>query len=332
MANLAQRATRRLRDVAQTALVRVLQLISQFLGRFTPRVQTRIVRAVQVAVEVHVKSSEDDVTTHGAALTYAAFLSLVPLVMLGLAITSEIAVLSDNQSDWYAKLLEAIPGLSPLIGGREQELTNSAASLGVIGIIGVLWTASVLSSRAQNALAVIFGLPKRVVVNRMRALGVTIGLGAALFVSLSVTSIVVGLQLGGVLRVPLQITTWIGLFLLEIGYFTLAYWLLTPRRELRFRDHLAGGIIMAVGWGLLKYIGTLFIERTISKNAALYGALATVFGLLLFIRLAMAAFLYGAEVNSILRRVRLGGEGLDAPGQSAVASTWASGVRPDSST
>jgi YihY family inner membrane protein len=332
MANLAQRATRRLRDAAQTALARVLQLISQFLGRFTPRVQTRIVRGVQVAVEVHVKSTEDDVTTHGAALTYAAFLSLVPLVMLGLAITSELAILSNNQGDWFADLLDAVPGLAPLIGDREQELTSNAASLGLVGIIGVLWTASVLSSRAQRALAVIFGLPKRVVVNRVRALGVTIGLGVALFVSLSITGIVVGLRLGGVLNVPLQIATWIGLLLLEVAYFTLAYWLLTPRRELRFRDHLTGGVIMAVGWGLLKVVGTIVVDRTISRNAALYGTLATVFGLLLFIRLAMALFLYGAEVNSLVRRVRLGGEGLDASHQPIAASASASGTRPDSST
>ena len=85
MANLAQRTTGRLRDMAQTAIARAIQLVSEFLGRFTPPVQTRIVRGVQLGVEVHVKSTEDDVTTHGAALTYAGFLSLVPLILLGLA-------------------------------------------------------------------------------------------------------------------------------------------------------------------------------------------------------------------------------------------------------
>lgn len=309
MANLAQRTTGRLRDLAQTAIARAIQLVSEFLGRFTPPVQTRIVRGVQLGVEVHVKSTEDDVTTHGAALTYAGFLSLVPLILLGLAVTGEIAVLTENQDDWFAKLVDAIPGLGALIGGQEQALARNAASLGVIGLVGVLWTASVLSSRAQRALAVIFGLPPRAMVNRMRALGVTIGLGLALFVSVAVTGIVRTLNLDGVLNVPLQVATWIGLFGVEIVYFTLAYWLLTPRRELRFRDHLAGGVVMAVGWGVLKYVGTFFVERTISKASALYGTLGTVFGLLLFIRLAMWLFLYGAEVNSLVRKLRRAGDG-----------------------
>ena len=82
MPNLTQRATHRVRDTAQTTLARAIQMTSQFLGRFTPGVQTRIVRGVQVCVEVHVKSGVDDVSTHAAALTYAAFLSLVPLIML----------------------------------------------------------------------------------------------------------------------------------------------------------------------------------------------------------------------------------------------------------
>ena len=90
MPNLTQRATHRVRDTAQTALARAIQMMSQFLGRFTPAVQTRIVRGVQVCVEVHVKSGVDDVSTHAAALTYAAFLSLVPLIMLGLAVTGEL--------------------------------------------------------------------------------------------------------------------------------------------------------------------------------------------------------------------------------------------------
>ncbi|HVD71842.1 MAG TPA: hypothetical protein VNG34_13405 [Actinomycetota bacterium] len=38
MPNLTQRATHRVRDTAQTALARTIQMTSQFLGRFTPRV------------------------------------------------------------------------------------------------------------------------------------------------------------------------------------------------------------------------------------------------------------------------------------------------------
>jgi membrane protein len=303
-ANLAQRTVTRLRNTSQTWLLRGIQLTSSFLGRFSPAAQTRMVRAVQLSVEVHVKSDEDDVSTHAAALTYAAFLSVVPMIVLGLAVTGELLRWNASEGEWFARLIDAVPGLEPLVAAQENALRQSATSLGLIGLVGVLWTASVLSSRATRALAVVFGLPRRSVVNRVRSLGVTIGLGIALFVSLALTGVVLGLQLGGLLSLPTRILSSIALFLLEVAFFTLAYWVLTPRRELRFVDHLAGGILMAIGWNVLKYLGAFFIDRAISRASAVYGTLGAIFGLLLFIRLTMWLFMYGAEVTSIARRTR----------------------------
>ena len=301
MANLTQRALGWARDSAQTTLARTIQLVSQMLGRFTPNVQTRIVRIVQIGVEVHVKSAADDVSTHAAALTYAAFLSIVPLMVLGLALSSEIAESTTADSEWFTRLVDGIPGLAPLIASRQQQLARNATSLGVIGLVGVLWTASTLTSRAQHALAVVFGLPRRTVANRMRALTVTIGLGLALVLTLVATGVVIGLQTNWLLTLPLKVMSAFVLLATEVAYFTLAYWLLTPLRTTRLRDHLVGGALMAVGWGVLSYVGAFFVDRTISRSSVLYGALGTVFGLLLFIRLSMWLFLYGAEVTSIVR-------------------------------
>jgi membrane protein len=304
MANLAQLVTRCLRNLTQTSIARALQMVSELLGRFSPGVQTRIVRWVQMAVEVHAKSRADDVSTHAAALTYAAFLSTVPLIMLGLALTGGLLRSSTADADWFSQLVGAIPGLASLIESKETQLTKSATGLGLIGLIGVLWTASVLSSRATRALAVVFGLPQRSVVNRVRALGVTIGLGIALFVSLGLTGLILAIETRGVLSVPAQLLSSLALLLLEVGYFTLAYWLLTPRRELWIVDHVSGGVLMASGWNVLKYLGAFFCDRMISRASALYGTLGAVFGLLLFIRVTMWLFLYGAEVNSLVRAIR----------------------------
>jgi YihY family inner membrane protein len=315
MANLTQRATHRVRDTAQTTLARAIQLASQFLGRFTPRVQTRIVRAVQVCVEVHLKSGVDDVSTHAAALTYAAFLSLIPLIMLGLAVTGALETTTTADARWYTEVVSSIPGLAPLIESQQQTLTANAASLGVVGIVTVLWTASTLTNRAQRALGIVFGAPKRVIANRFRALGVTIGLGVTLIATLALTGLIVGLHVDGLLSFPLKVGSFLVLLALDVGYFTVAYWALTPLRGVPLREHLAGGVLMAAGWAILSFVGVYLVDRSISHASALYGTLGTVFGLLLFIRLAMWLFLYGAEVTSLVHRIRLGDEaGSSHPG------------------
>jgi YihY family inner membrane protein len=195
-----------------------------------------------------------------------------------------------------------------LIESQQQALTRNATSLGLVGIVTVLWTASTLTNRAQRALGIVFGAPRRVIANRFRALGVTVGLGVTLIATLAVTGLIVGLHVEGLLSFPLKVVSFLVLLVLDIGYFTLAYWALTPMREIPLREHLAGGVLMAVGWAILSFVGVYLVDRSISHASALYGTLGTVFGLLLFIRLAMWLFLYGAEVTSLVHRIRLGDE------------------------
>jgi YihY family inner membrane protein len=195
-----------------------------------------------------------------------------------------------------------------LIDSQQQALTQNATSLGLVGIVTVLWTASTLTNRAQRALGIVFGAPKRVIANRFRALGVTVGLGVTLIATLALTGLIVGLHVEGLLSFPLKVASFLVLLVIEIAYFTLAYWALTPMREIPMREHLAGGVLMAVGWAILSFVGVYLVDRSISHASALYGTLGTVFGLLLFIRLAMWLFLYGAEVTSLVHRIRLGDE------------------------
>jgi hypothetical protein len=112
MPNLTQRATHRVRDTAQTALARAIQMTSQFLGRFTPGVQTRIVRGVQVCVEVHVKSGVDDVSTHPPPSPTRRSCPWCR-IMLGLAVTGKLEATAAADANWYLEFVNSIPGLAP---------------------------------------------------------------------------------------------------------------------------------------------------------------------------------------------------------------------------
>ena len=100
------------------------------------------------------------------------------------------------------------------------------------------------------------------------------------------------------------------LLLVEFGYFLLLYKLLTPSKTLRWRDHLPGAILMTLGFGVLKIVGGILVDRTIEHWSSLYGTIGGIFGLLLIIRLAMWIFLYGAELSSVLVRQEHGEAGV----------------------
>jgi len=299
MRTVAQRGMRRLRDTGGTVLFRTIQWSSVQLGRFSPRVQTRIVRAVQLAAEVHVKSAEDDVSVHAAALTYNCFLSMLPLALVGVSLASLIH--EPDPSQWTGRLLETVPGLAPLVQEHMAAVESSRTSLSVIGLIGALWVGSTLTSRAQRELDTIFGGRQNFVVNRVRALGVSIVLGALVIALLMTSAFLSRLTADGVIGLAMYLVVRLAIVLAMFGYWVMTYRLLTPTKGVRLADHLVGAVWMTVGFELLRVVGGLYIGNFIAKTTAVYGTIGSIFGLLLFIRLAMWLFLYGAEVSSIVR-------------------------------
>jgi len=90
----------------------------------------------------------------------------------------------------------------------------------------------------------------------------------------------------------------VGVFAMLVGFLLVAYRLLAPGRQ-TFRDLLPGAVVCAMGWTILQGLGSWFVARQVAHWSALYGTIATVFGVLLFLRIAAWIFLAGAELSTI---------------------------------
>lgn len=298
MATLAQRGAARLRDAAQTAAARAVQLLAVALGRLSTRAQTRVVRLAQVLLEVHTKSARDDVSTEAAALTFAMFLSLLPLLAFGLWATVTLGA----GTGWFDRLLDGVPALAKLTETQARALVRVGPGLGVAAMVVVLYTASGIANRAQDVLGRIFDHPPRPFVSRLRAVAVTVVLLVILVASLVGAAALVSLEVPGV-------PGWLGAVVSQLvplpimfGVIAIVYYLLTPGRAVPLRRHVPGAIVTTVGLGVLQAVGAAIVARTVARASALYGTIGTVFGLLLFLRIVSWLFLYGAELTSVLAR------------------------------
>jgi uncharacterized BrkB/YihY/UPF0761 family membrane protein len=63
---------------------------------------------------------------------------------------------------------------------------------------------------------------------------------------------------------------------------------------------------MTAGWELFKLAGGILLAYYVLRASQLYGAIGTVVGLLLFLRLASELFVFGAEVSAVLLDRRTG--------------------------
>ncbi len=298
MANLAHGAVARVRGAGERLAVWGRRAGEGLLSRLPSGVQQRARSTIRVAFAVRAKAEGDDLGTQAAALTFTAFLALLPLVLLALSVVGFIAPQAEN-SAWIQQAESQIPGLDTFINGQLDTLEAARLQLGLLGLAGVAWAASALSARATRALGVVFGLHTSALAGRLRAIGAMVPLGVLLLLTLAANGLVASVRFDG----PLSGLSWVVTFALltavGFGFFLAGYAVLTPGGPMGLRDHVPGAVLMAVGWQLLLTLGTVFFSRSIAKATAVYGAVASLFGMLAFLRLAMSVWLYGAELSAV---------------------------------
>ena len=247
---------------------------------------------------VGARSRVDDVSTHAAALAYQLFLSTLALSLVGLALLG----LAEN----------VLPFEIPE-GTKDQfaNLTGASATLGVVSLVALLWTASALSRRASHALAVIFRTgPEGAVRGGVRALVTTLGIIVLVGALPVVTGIVSAVRVATGIEVPFRVVGFLAAAAMEFVLFLLAYAVLTPGLT-GWRPHLPGALAMTFGWELFKLAGGLLLTYYVSKATLLYGTIGAVVGLLLFLRLASGLFVFGAELSAVVLDRRSGSSATD---------------------
>jgi YihY family inner membrane protein len=259
----------------------------------------RIPRLIPAIVD---RAWRDDVRLLAAAVTYYAFLSLFPLMLLALSVIG--FVLSGNaqaQQEWIDRLAGTIPGLGPSIERNLQAVVNDRVQVGVIGLLGLLWTGAGLTRAARAALARIFRRPReRFILKRLaQALLALVALGILALVSIAATAFLAGV--GGDHGVPLALRVLgiVATAALDLAFALITYRLLTPGPGPSFRDLLPAGVVLVAGWTVLKVAGAWYTDRVVARATAVYGALAAAIGILAILSLAAYLFVYGAELSAI---------------------------------
>lgn len=278
------------------------------------------------------RAMADRVPVLAAALSFFMMLSIVPVILLALAILgfafshmgydvqhAARAAVSDLQRG----IAQVLPGASVQDAFRQlaeqTDLENSivgiinARGLALVsGILSLVWAAIQIVVNASPLVNQAFEAreSRSWLQLRMLALGVTLVVSVLFLLSLIPIS---EPDLVRNLRIP-----WLGLpeltpmrvdwlfFLvalaLNTSLFTFVYKVL-PNTRVEWRDALVGGVSMAVLWELARKGFTVFLARSTNP---LYGALGGVILLITWMYYTNILLLLGAEVSGLYRSVRVG--------------------------
>lgn len=265
---------------------------------------------------------------YAAAMSYYALLSIFPAAIVLAAVAGFVLDDADARKEVVDFLFRELP-LSDDEQGRDdieslvRSVTNNYGTLGVIGAVGLLFSASALFGSARLAIDAIFG--GRVSRGYLRGKGLDLGfvitLGALFVLSFGATLLAqIKPDVGsGVLNVIEGIVTF-GNFLVPalLGALTfgIAYVRLPVHRQ-RLRDVWVGVLVATIGIELLK-IGFSFFITEVTDYSSIYGSLGAVIAFMVFTYVAAIVFLVGAEVAHLWPGVRDGDHDPDGePGPSA---------------
>lgn len=245
---------------------------------------------------------EHDVGLFAGALTYHAFLSLFPLLLLGATVLGLVFERNPGaRAEWAARLATAMPGLGGLLEEMLVRASQTKAVAGLVGLAGLLWTSAAAVRAAGAALGRIFGCGSRVKFVRMVGwiLGSLAGLGSIFVVSATATSFVGSADAEG----PAGVALAAGAFAFGLGadvlLFLCAYRLLTRGEGPPFRALLPGAALAALGWSLLRLVGVWYFTRSLHGAQAVYGVFAGTVAVLVILSAGARLFLAGAVVNVV---------------------------------
>lgn len=267
------------------------------VGAFVDRVKRLPV--IRVVVGVQQRYGQDHAGLLASAIAYHAFFSLFPLMLVAFSILGFVLEDPQRQREVIESLTDAVPGLQPLIGDSVEALVDARAATGAIGVLGFLWTGSMVVRASGSAMVQTFRIDVEGDNPLKQNLWVFGSLGAlALLAAVSVGVSFLGSNLpggnagAGVLLIGLGVVV-------DFGMFLVAYRVLTRGGGPSFRAMFPGAIVATVGWTILKLVGSWYARRTVANATAVYGTFAGAVGILVMLSFGARFFLYGAVVNAI---------------------------------
>ncbi|MDD4124425.1 MAG: YihY/virulence factor BrkB family protein [Eubacteriales bacterium] len=253
--------------------------------------------------------SERHLGVYSSQAAFYMFISLFPFCALLFGI---IKAFPEGNASLASKAMDMLPAL---LGNVLTEAYNaageySAAAIIPITVLFTLWTASKGMYALSNGLNSAYGSDGAGGIKR-RAVSILYTLIFISVIILSLFLLVFGNTLHrfftkllpGLVKFSLLIKATRAIVLLAIitAFFILIYKFLAGKKH-RLRDTLPGAVLSGLGWIILSYGYSLYIDYYVSAGNSLYGSLTAVVLLMFWLEACMSVTLAGGLLNSYVAR------------------------------
>src|SRR3954454_12672385 len=251
------------------------------------------------------KFLDDQANYLAAIVTYYAFIAVFPLLLIA---SSVLGFVLQGDATLRDEVLTSALGQFPIVGtqlGRPEGLQGSASAV-VVGGLAALYGILGLGQAAQNAVNVVWAIPRNSRLNpfisRLRSFLLLLLAGLTVLVVAVLSSIgshldIVGSDYNQGLRIA------VGGSAVVLNAVVLALMMRFATSERRgLLETLPGALTVAVLWQVLQLVGGAYVGHVVARASALNGTFALVLGLVALIYIASNVAILGLEVNVVLAK------------------------------
>jgi uncharacterized BrkB/YihY/UPF0761 family membrane protein len=262
-------------------------------------------RVVGFPLAVLYKFIDDQGNYLAAVVTYYAFVSIFPLLLIA---SSVLGFLLQGNPALKNEVLTGALSQFPIVGtelGKPTGLQGSTSAV-VFGTITALYGVLGLGQAAQNAVNVVWAVPRNSrfnpVLSRASSLALLVLAGLTVLAVTVLTSIVSHVDVFGP-NVDRGLGWLLTLSSIVLNALVLAAMmrLATTARQ-SFRSTVPGAIAVALMWQLLQKLGGTYVSRVIARVSDVNAVFAIVLGLLALLYIASVIAVVGLEINVVLAR------------------------------
>jgi len=244
------------------------------------------------------KYGEDDAGRQGALLTYYAFLSLFPMLLV---LTTLTEYLSSSYPELQADIVQGATNYFPVLGTELATHVNTLQKSGLALVIGILFTfygAHGVADAFQRGVQHLWKIPRSerdgFPKSTLKSFGIIIIGGIGFVVASASVALVASAGHGWVFRllpILINLAIWSGLFILLLN--------ISLPRHVPFKETRAAALTAAVGLVILQVLGAYLLARELKRLDALYSYFALALGLLFWIYLQVRVLFYALEIAAV---------------------------------
>lgn len=238
----------------------------------------------------------------GAALAFHSFFSIFPLLLFLVYLGGNLLASSAAYDYLTTSLIQILPTGAEVITDIISTTAELRGPIGLIGVVGLLWSASSVFTVLEAALNRIWkAQPRGFWRKRIMATASILILSLFFIASVSAGQFLPRL----VALIPLPGLQLVGNLLLfaVLSFALYVFYQVFPNRKVPLIPALMAGLAAALAITGARYLFDLFINSTFANYGSVYGSLAWMISLALWSYVVATIFLVGAEFGSVLEEM-----------------------------